>query len=183
MRQRAKGFGFRPPGPVAGIGHPGGRFKDRLVAAGGSFCYLPPDMAGLLFLPQRTLDEWVDAGLVDVTSEGLRIGDAPSFDLAAAYRFLDVLEGEDTAGLLARVKTEKQLRAGGAELCGDSVILGEVVYLAEPGFLLTVHWGRSGRGMVGDRPGVGPVAAGRTSAATPEEAALLSEFLLGRRVQ
>jgi len=93
-------------------------------------------MSGLLFVPQPLLDDWLQDGKVDVTSAGLRpLPEGELLAIQAAYRFVEVLDGEDQAGLLSKVKTEEQLRELGAEPYGDSVLLGEVVYQVTPGFL------------------------------------------------
>jgi hypothetical protein len=43
--------------------------------------------------------------------------------------------GDDAAGLVARVKTLVQVRELGGEAMADSVVMGEVAYEVEPGFL------------------------------------------------
>jgi|GEM_PF-5103353 len=92
-------------------------------------------MSGLLFVPQTLLDGWLQDGLADLTADGLQVPSASvTLQVEAAYRFTAVLDGEDGASLLDKVKTERQLRELGAEPYGDSVLLGEVVYQVVPGF-------------------------------------------------
>lgn len=92
-------------------------------------------MSGLLFVPQILLDEWLQQGQADLTAEGLQVPSAGVvLPVEAAYRFTSLLDGEDDARLLGKVKTERQLRDMGAEPYGDSALLGEVVYQVEPGF-------------------------------------------------
>jgi hypothetical protein len=43
--------------------------------------------------------------------------------------------GDDALGLVARVKTLAQVREIGGEPMADSVVVGEVAYEVEPGFL------------------------------------------------
>ena len=63
-------------------------------------------------------------------------GKGRSYALAPAIRFLKLVGAEvDPHRLLGKVKTEEQLRSLGAELLGASVLLGEVGYEVQPGFL------------------------------------------------
>lgn len=137
-------------------------------------------MSGRLFVPQPQLDRWLEEGQVDVTAEGLHLPDRPRpLSLEPAFRFLSLLEGEDGASLLSRVKTEAQLRAMGAEPCGDSVLIGEVAYEVEPGFLAVVPPPGNSANKAPVRP-VGSVQDRVASrpAGDKEGAELLSEFLL-----
>lgn len=127
-------------------------------------------MSGRLFVPQTQLDAWLEEGLVDVTVEGLVIpGESRILPLEPAFRFLSLLEGEDGADLLSRVKTEGELRRLGADPCGDSVLLGEVAYEVLPGFVAT--WVGNGK----KEPTVAE-ATGRGGG----DAELLSAFFLGK---
>jgi hypothetical protein len=118
-------------------------------------------MTGLLFVPQSQLDAWLEAGSVDVTAEGLHLQEAatvaPPLPLEPSFRFLSLLEGEDAVGLLGKVKSEAQLRDMGAEACGDSVLLGDVVYEVAPGFLVEVA-APGGPGIGTSRSAVSPGA-------------------------
>ena len=68
-----------------------------------------------------------------------------SFQLRTAVRFLSVIEGTDAHGLLGRVKTDEQLAEMSGEHYGASVILGDVGYECEEGFVgLPVDGGASG---------------------------------------
>jgi hypothetical protein len=63
-------------------------------------------------------------------------GKGRSYALEPAVRFVKLVGAEqDPHKLVGRVKTVAQLRARGAELLGDSVLLGEVGYEVQPGFL------------------------------------------------
>lgn len=96
-------------------------------------------MQGLLFVSQPALDGWVEAGRADVTAEGLQIGGAGArLSLTPALRVVEVLEGSDEIGLVGQVQTEAAVRALGGEPWGDSLLLGEVVYTVEPGFVVNV---------------------------------------------
>lgn len=90
-----------------------------------------------LFISQDRLDEWsaedrvrLDAGVLTLADDGR------SFRIAPAVRFVRV-SGADTDphDLVGRVKREAELGALGAELYMNSVILGEVAYDVQPGFL------------------------------------------------
>jgi hypothetical protein len=126
-------------------------------------------MAGHLFVPQSQLDAWLEAGTVDIDAEGMRVpAESLRVGLEPAFRFVQLLEGEDGEQLLSRVRSEGQLRELGADACGNSVILGDVAYEVVPGFLLALE---------------GPVAAPAAAPAgerkdRKEEADLLSRFFL-----
>lgn len=93
-------------------------------------------MSGLLFVPQAQLDEWLESGAADLTADGLQpLPKGELLPVESAFRFMEVLDGEDRLGLVGRVKSEEKLRGLGAEPYGDSVLLGEVVYRVVPGFL------------------------------------------------
>jgi hypothetical protein len=93
-------------------------------------------MIDYLFVPQSVLDKWSEQGRVQVEGQVLTIlGENKSFQLTSAVRFLKMEAGDDTAGLLQKVKTTDALRQMGAEHYMESVILGEVAYQVQQGFL------------------------------------------------
>ncbi len=93
-------------------------------------------MADYLFVPQSVLDKWSEQGRIQVDGNVLTIlGEQKSFALTSAVRFIKMEAGEDTAGLLAKVKTTDALKQMGAEHYMESVILGEVAYQVQQGFL------------------------------------------------
>ena len=112
-------------------------------------------MSGLLFVPQHQLERWIEAKQVDVTAQGLRFGDATPLPLEAAFRFLSVQEGADFLGLPGKVKSEAHVRTLGGEALGTSVLVGEVLYEVEAGFLVSLP-----AGMVEAGPGVAGTQAG-----------------------
>jgi hypothetical protein len=95
---------------------------------------------GLLFVSQSLLDAWTERERVEVSGGALtlrgREGEGRRYALDPAVRFLRVAGGgEDPHRLLARVKTTAQLRSMGAEVMAGSVVLGDVAYEVEEGFL------------------------------------------------
>jgi hypothetical protein len=96
-------------------------------------------MSALLFVSQATLDAWADAGKVDLDGDAMTLapGGRPlRYALVPAVHFLHVVGADaDPHGLVARVKSDAKLRALGGEWLGRSVVLGEVAYEVEPGFL------------------------------------------------
>lgn len=118
-----------------------------------------------LFLPQVQLEEWAledkadlrDGRLV-VTAEG-----GASYPAIPAVHFVQLVSGEDTHQLVARVKTESQLERLGAEQMADSVLIGDSAYEVVPGYLTEVG------------PAARPVGGKPSS-----EADLLAAFLLNK---
>lgn len=93
-------------------------------------------MADYLFVPQSVLDKWSEQGRIAVDGNVLTIlGENKDFSLTSAVRFMKMEAGDDTAGLLQKVKTTDALKQMGAEHYMESVILGECAYQVQQGFL------------------------------------------------
>ncbi|GEJ57976.1 hypothetical protein [Anaeromyxobacter diazotrophicus] len=97
-------------------------------------------MAGLLFVSQAMLEAWSGQGRIAFAGQTMSLragpGSGRAYALDPAVRFLRVVGAEcDPHGLVAKVKTDAQLRALGGQRMGDSVLLGDVAYEVEPGFL------------------------------------------------
>jgi hypothetical protein len=97
-------------------------------------------MAGLLFVAQAMLDSWAEQGKIDFVGNVMTLlageGKGRSYALDPAVRFMKVLAADaDPHQLLRKVKSLAQLRELGAEAVDSSVILGDVAYEVEPGFL------------------------------------------------
>ncbi len=93
-----------------------------------------------LFLPQTQLEEWALGDKADLKDGKLVVmaeGGA-TFPVVPAVHFVQLVSGEDTHKLVAKVKTEDQLQSLGAEQMADSVILGESAYEVVPGYLTEV---------------------------------------------
>jgi hypothetical protein len=97
-------------------------------------------MAGLLFVAQAMLDSWAEQGKIDFVGNVMTLlageGKGRSYALDPAVRFMKVLGADaDPNHLLRKVKSQAQLKELGAEAVDSSVILGDVAYEVEPGFL------------------------------------------------
>lgn len=97
-------------------------------------------MPGLLFVSQPMLDSWAEQGKIDFVGDVMTLlggdGKGRSYALDPAVRFLKVVgEEPDPNGLLRKVKSRAQLKELGAEQIDASVVLGDVAYEVEPGFL------------------------------------------------
>src|SRR3981081_3403508 len=93
-------------------------------------------MADYLFVPQSVLDKWSEQGRIQVDGNVLTIlGEGKDFALTSAVRFMKMEAGDDTVGLLQKVKTTDALKQMGAEHYMESVILGECAYQVQQGFL------------------------------------------------
>ena len=100
-------------------------------------------MAGLLFVSQAMIDSWAEQGRIDFVGNVMTLlageGRDRSYALEPAVRFLALLGAEaDPHQLLRKVKSLAQLRELGAEVIDASVVLGDVAYEVEPGFLAEV---------------------------------------------
>jgi hypothetical protein len=97
-------------------------------------------LAGLLFVSQSMLDAWAGQGRIDFAGNVMTLlggdGKGRSYALDPAVRFLRVVGADaDPNALLHKVKSATQLRALGAEVLDSSVILGDLAYEVDPGFL------------------------------------------------
>jgi hypothetical protein len=97
-------------------------------------------MSGLLFVSQAMLDSWAEQGKIDFVGNVMTLlageGKGRSYALEPGVRFMKLLgEEKDPHGLVHKVKSAAQLRELGADLAGDSCILGDVAYEVQPGFL------------------------------------------------
>jgi len=125
------------------------------------------------FIPQSTLDGWMDSGKVDVLPD--RLVDATSrreFPMREAVHFVKVESGVDAQGWTCKVRSVEEVRAAGAEHYMTSVIMGETVYVVDPGW------------MAEDGEGAGSAAAARPAARKGEgknpEADALAQLLLDK---
>jgi len=130
-------------------------------------------MAGLLFVSQAMLDSWAGQGQIDFVGNVMTLlvgeGKGRSYALDPAVRFISLLGAEtDPHQLLRKVKSIAQLREMGAEAVDASVILGDVAYEVEPGFLAEMS---ALRAAASARPeparAAAPVAAPAAPAAPP----------------
>jgi hypothetical protein len=147
-------------------------------------------MADYLFVPQSVLDRWSEQGRIEVDGNVLTIlGEQKSFALTSAVRFIKMEAGEDSAGLLAKVKTTDALKQMGAEHYMESVILGENAYQVQQGFLADANALRraAAASQPAPKPGQVPAAAANPASGaagqgkqgeTKEEQDMLEAFLL-----
>jgi hypothetical protein len=120
-----------------------------------------------LFLPQAQLEEWALEDKADVKDGQLVVtGEQGVYPVTPAVHILAVVSGEDSQGLVTKVKTEDQLRTLGAEQMADSVLLGETAYEVVPGYLAEVS--------------VSPSDAPSEDGTPGSETDLLAAFLLNK---
>jgi hypothetical protein len=92
-----------------------------------------------LFLPQKTLEDWVLAEKADLKDDRLVVSKEPgSYPVTPGVHFLKLVSGPDERKLLAKVKTHDQLQKLGAEHMAETVILGETAYEVVPGYIAEV---------------------------------------------
>lgn len=118
-----------------------------------------------LFLPQTQLEEWALDDKADIKDGVLVVtGEEGVYPVIPAVHIVQLVSGEDSQGLIAKVKTEDQLKSLGAEQMADSVLLGETAYEVVPGYVAEVS--PSDAGSVDGKPG--------------SETDLLAAFLLNK---
>lgn len=119
-----------------------------------------------LFLPQAQLEEWALEDKADVKDGVLVVtGEEGVYPVTPAVHIVQLVTGEDDNDLVARVKTEAQLQALGAEQMADSVLLGDTAYEVVPGYVAEVP---------------SPSDAGSADGKPGSEADLLAAFLLNK---
>jgi hypothetical protein len=103
-----------------------------------------------LFISADQIDRWTSEGKISLTDDVMSLPAlGRSFRLRTAVHFLRVVEGADGNNLIGRVKSDEQLTELGAEHYGESVIIGEVGYECEDGFLgVPVDGGSSHSGLI-----------------------------------
>lgn len=127
-----------------------------------------------LFLPQKTLEEWsmgdkadLQDGKLLVKEGGAKEGGSSTHPAVPAVHFVKLVSGDDTNGLVGRVKTQEQLQSLGAEHLADSVILGDTAYEVAEGYVTEVQ-------------APAPTKADPKKKAANPEADLLAAFILDK---
>ena len=94
-----------------------------------------------LFLPQKALEEWMMSEKADLQDGKLVVkeGGSSTHPAASAVHFVKVVSGDDTNGLVGRVKTTEQIQALGGEHMADSVIMGDSAYEVAEGYITEVQ--------------------------------------------
>jgi hypothetical protein len=89
-----------------------------------------------LFVSQAQLDRWTQEGKVRLQDDVMSLPAlGRSFRLIPAVHFVQMVDGADQMQLLGKVKTEAQLGELKAEHYGASVIVGELGYECQEGFV------------------------------------------------
>jgi len=90
-----------------------------------------------VFFPQEALDRWLRDGQVELAGSELTIrARRRRYRLVEAARVLAEVSGQpDPHELIARVKTVAFLTELGAELLGQSMVIGDNAYEVVPGWL------------------------------------------------
>jgi hypothetical protein len=92
-----------------------------------------------VFFPQETLDRWLIESIVEISGSELTIpNERRRYRLVEAVRIVsEEASHSDPDELVGRVKTMSYLSELGAELLGDSMVLGENAYRVSAGWLGT----------------------------------------------
>jgi hypothetical protein len=98
-----------------------------------------------MFIAQSTLEAWVDSGNVEMREHMVVLKKAGrSYHLEPAVRFLSVVPQDAAPKLIGKVLTERRIGELGGELLGDSVLLGELAFEVQPGYIGTLNTGLPG---------------------------------------
>jgi len=125
-----------------------------------------------VFFPQQVLDRWLDAGDAELHANELTLkAERKKYRLVEGVRVLAEVSGSpDPYDITGRVKTVAFLTELGAEMLGESMLIGDNAYEVVPGWL--------------GQPKNEVAQASSTSAQTPGKAAasqsdaeLLASFL------
>ena len=93
-------------------------------------------MENRIFFPQAALDEWIVEGTADLQDGELTLlAVGRRYRLAEAVRVLRDASGGGDAELLGRVKARVYLEQIGAEIVETSMLLADVAYDVEPGWV------------------------------------------------
>jgi hypothetical protein len=92
-----------------------------------------------LFISQDRMDAWTSEDRIAVVGDKMTlVDDGRSFSIVPAIRFMKVSGPDpDTNGLVGKVKPVSAVVKDGGEHYHDSVILGDVAYDVQNGFLGT----------------------------------------------
>jgi hypothetical protein len=92
-----------------------------------------------LFISEKRLDAWSSEDRVKIDADIMTLsGDGRSFRLKPAVRFMKISGGDgqdDPMKLIGKVKLVEFVTKQGGEHLGSSVILGEIAYDVQSGFL------------------------------------------------
>jgi len=92
-----------------------------------------------MFLPQSTLESWLDSERAHMDGRQLTVSrSGERFDLEPAVRFVEALPDPAPSRLVGRVATERVIVAAGGELLGDSVLFDDAGFTVVPGFIASV---------------------------------------------
>lgn len=92
-----------------------------------------------LFISQERMDSWTVEDRIKVDGDTMTLqGDGRAFKIVPAVRFMKVAGGDaDVHELVGKVKTVEVVVKQGGEHYHDSVILGDVAYDVQNGFMGT----------------------------------------------
>jgi uncharacterized protein YjbI with pentapeptide repeats len=93
-----------------------------------------------VFFPEKTIERLAETGALELEGEILKVSGKDGikkYEVERAYRFVGVEGGNDSLKLIGKVKTKSEILKMNAEIYQDNILISDVVYKAEPGFLGT----------------------------------------------
>lgn len=96
-------------------------------------------MREALFLPQSTLERWLDLEKVELEGQILHLfEDSSRYRLEAALFITELLDGEDLLNLIGKTCTLNELDGVLADCFRGSAVLGESAYEGEEGYVVSL---------------------------------------------
>jgi hypothetical protein len=94
-------------------------------------------MQNRVFFPQSAIDQWGMDGKIDLTGpELIVVADARRYKIVEAVRVMaEVTGANDPHKIVGKVKPNAAFEEVGAEILGDSMIIGDNAYDVVPGWM------------------------------------------------
>tara|TARA_Y100001934_G_C12317815_1_gene758464 strand:+ start:753 stop:1055 length:303 start_codon:yes stop_codon:yes gene_type:complete len=95
-------------------------------------------MTTALFVPQSTLEDWLDLEGIAVAGHTLHyLDDASVYQLEPAFHITKVVDGDDSLNLRGKTCTLTELDNAQADCFRTSIVLANTAYDCEEGFVVT----------------------------------------------
>ena len=102
-----------------------------------SMCYGCTGIMTRLYISQKRIDAWTSDNRLEIDGDIMTLVElGRSFKILPAVRILAVESGDNDPGkMVGRVKDEQELASLGADHLASSLILGDIAYKVENGYI------------------------------------------------